>query len=268
MASYISYILKIIYPYYRDFDYNIDYNIDYNNNVIKKKQPCIDASLNKINFVNSNSNSNSNNFNDFERFYGSEHFYSSNYFTFYKLYIFIDDDVPCDIKKMYEKKAHTNNMLVDSYLENYNDKNSSDFCYDSGFDLFCPQKYTINIGETFMLDHKIKCCMKVCSQNSDVEHYVGYYLYCRSSTGSKTPLRLANSVGIIDSGYRGNIKACFDCVYSQKFDSGFILEMGNRYTQICPPNLGYPTKVYIVDKIEDLGSNTIRQSGGFGSSGE
>ena len=35
---------------------------------------------------------------------------------------------------------------------------------------------------------------------------IGYYLYPRSSI-SKTPLILANSVGIIDSGYRGNIKA-------------------------------------------------------------
>ena len=41
-------------------------------------------------------------------------------------------------------------------------------------------------------------------------YYVSYYLYPRSSVSTKTPLRLANSVGIIDSGYRGNIKAVFD----------------------------------------------------------
>ena len=41
----------------------------------------------------------------------------------------------------------------------------------------------------------------------------GYYSYPRSSI-SKTPLLLANNVGIIDSGYRGNIKVAFDN-YSQ-----------------------------------------------------
>ena len=37
----------------------------------------------------------------------------------------------------------------------------------------------------------------------------GFYIYPRSSI-SKTPFRLANNVGIIDSGYRGNLGACFD----------------------------------------------------------
>ena len=58
--------------------------------------------------------------------------------------------------------------------------------------------------------------MKVCVNG--IEHYVGYYLYSRSSTGSKTPLRLSNSVGIIDSGYRGNIKACFDNINNSDFE--------------------------------------------------
>ena len=36
-----------------------------------------------------------------------------------------------------------------------------------------------------------------------------FYVYPRSSI-SKTPLRMANSVGIIDSGYRGNLKFAVD----------------------------------------------------------
>ena len=37
----------------------------------------------------------------------------------------------------------------------------------------------------------------------------GFYLHPRSSI-SKTKLRLANSTGIIDAGYRGHIMAMFD----------------------------------------------------------
>ena len=238
-----------------------DYNdgINYYSNVIFKETPCCDPSLNNVSNNNRNGNRNLNgNVN------GNV---NNNYFKFYKLYIYIDESVDNNIKQLYQNKAIENNMLVDSYLEAYNNIDASHFCYDAGFDLFCPESLSV-YGESFMLDHKIKCCMKVYSQNNVIEHNVGYYLYCRSSTGSKTPLRLANSVGIIDSGYRGNIKACFDYNYSTKFENGFKLEAGDRYTQICPPNLEYPMKVYIVKNIDDLGNNTLRQSGGFGSTGK
>ena len=235
------------YPFHLYFK-NYDDTLNYYYN-INKQNPCIDASLNKISYFDTN-----------------------HVFKFYKLYIYIDPSVSDNIKKRYEQKAFDNNMLVDSYLESYNNINASAFCYDAGFDLFCPDDLNITTNDdVIMLDHKIKCCMKVCSQDTNIEHFVGYYLYCRSSTGLKTPLRLANSVGIIDSGYRGNIKACFDYKYNNLqnpyLQNPFKLEAGSRYTQICPPNLEHPMKVYIVYDIEDLGNSTLRQSNGFGSSG-
>lgn len=210
--------------------------------------PCIDASLNK-NILSTSSLLSQ----------------DSNSFKFYKLYIYIDNYVDENIKNMYKENASKNNLLVDSYLEFYNNEDAQDFCYDAGFDLFCPRDYIVRTRSqcSFMLDHQIKCCMKVCSQNNYIEHYVGYYLYCRSSTATKTPLRLANSVGIIDSGYRGNIKACFD----NNSNEDFTINYSHRYVQICPPNLEHPMKVYIVDNLEDLGKSTYRNIGGFGSSG-
>ena len=101
------------------------------------------------------------------------------------------------------------------------------------------------------------------------DNYVSYYLYPRSSTGTKTPLRLANSVGIIDSGYRGNIKAAFD-INSTYFNKNqeFKIESNMRFVQITPPDLSnYPMKVIIVDDISHLGSSTLRGNSGFGSSG-
>ena len=85
-------------------------------------------------------------------------------------------------------------------------------------------------------------------------------MYPRSSI-SKTQLRLANSTGIIDAGYRGNLMAMFDVEESHtgtKFD---------RYIQICAPSL-VPIIVEIVDSLEDLGEETERGTGGFGSTGK
>jgi len=89
---------------------------------------------------------------------------------------------------------------------------------------------------------------------------VGYFLYPRSSTGTKTPLRLANSIGIIDSGYRGNYIAAFDNIRSESFK----VERLQRLVQICPPNLTYPLRVELVDELEQ----TARGAGGFGSTGK
>jgi dUTP pyrophosphatase len=91
---------------------------------------------------------------------------------------------------------------------------------------------------------------------------VGYYLYARSSTGSKTPLRLANHVGIMDSGYRGDVMGVFD----NRRNEAYEVSSGQRLLQICPPDISYPTYVIIVNNLNDLGT-TSRGSNGFGSSG-
>ena len=192
---------------------------------------------------------------------------------YYKLYIYINPDVDSKIVDLYKNDAHKKNKLVDSYLEAKNNENSGseDFCFDAGFDLYNTESIVSKSCQSIIVDYKIQCAMKVCING--IERYVGYYLYCRSSTGSKTPLRLSNSVGIIDSGYRGNIKACFDNNNINNSDiivgsNDFVLKHGERYTQLCPPNLEYPMKVVIVDNISDLGKETIRGYGGFGSSGQ
>ena len=190
---------------------------------------------------------------------------------YYKLYIYVHDaetDENSVLKTMYEDSSKKHNASVDSYLQ-YNlltevekedeaEENKFVNCYDSGFDLFCPENIEwqdFNIS-SYMLDHKISCAMTYKGK------FVGYYLYMRSSTPVKTPLRLANNVGIIDSGYRGAIKAYFDIK-----GSNFNFVKGHRYMQICPPNIGLPMKVVIVDAISVLGVNNARASGGYGSTG-
>tara|TARA_Y100000768_G_scaffold388267_1_gene383160 strand:+ start:27100 stop:27711 length:612 start_codon:yes stop_codon:yes gene_type:complete len=86
----------------------------------------------------------------------------------------------------------------------------------------------------------------------------GYYLYPRSSL-SKTPLRLANSVGIIDSSYRGEIMAAVDNISKEDFE----IKQGERLFQLCSPTLE-PLNYIITDKLSD----TARGEGGFGSTGK
>jgi dUTP pyrophosphatase len=76
---------------------------------------------------------------------------------------------------------------------------------------------------------------------------------------------LANSIGIIDAGYRGNYIAAFDNIRPQ----AFTVEKGQRLVQICPPNLTYPLRVELVDDLDFASAmQTERGAGGFGSTGK
>ena len=120
---------------------------------------------------------------------------------------------------------------------------------DSGLDLFFPEEINIGPRETKLINLHIKCEALVGDRN------VSYYLYPRSSI-SKTPLRMSNSVGIIDAGYRGNLMVSLDNIS----DETFLIEKGQRLFQICSPTLDSIT-MELTDRLSD----TSRGEGGFGS---
>ena len=124
------------------------------------------------------------------------------------------------------------------------------FC-PSGLDLYCPQDIVVKPGETVKIDLKIQC------EAFNKIGNVSYYLYPRSSI-VKTPLRLSNSVGIIDAGYRGNIMAFVDNIKTYEY----TIETGQRLFQICSGDLS-PLTFKVVDSLSD----TSRGTGGFGSTG-
>ena len=157
--------------------------------------------------------------------------------------------------------ADSHNLMVKKYL-GFDNGIEGDGCYDSGFDLICPDQVDIMEQLNIMIDHKIVCAMKYKNK------FVSYYLYSRSSTPIKTPLRLANSVGIIDSGYRGHIKAYFDVVMNFDLNRNiqFNVNSGARYVQLCPSCIDKPMMVVLVDDISMFGK-TNRSDNGFGSSG-
>ena len=122
---------------------------------------------------------------------------------------------------------------------------------DAGLDLFVVEKQTIEEGKTGLINLGISC---------ETMEKRPYLLMPRSSI-SKTPLMLANSVGIIDSGYRGEIIGAFRNLSS----SNYTIEKHSRLLQICAPDLR-PIHVELVD--EPFFNTTERGSGGFGSTGK
>jgi dUTPase len=176
----------------------------------------------------------------------------------YELLIFITKSEDKEMIYKYQQKIESNNFQ------------------DSGFDIFIPNdgsyylansqnKMTTIDGARF-LNLGIKCCM--IKKGAPC----GFYLYPRSSI-SKTKMRLANSVGIIDAGYRGELIAAVDTIgiygsndihHIWKETLGGIRKY-DRYFQICAPDLS-SFSVRIVANEDELGK-TERGSCAFGSSG-
>ena len=130
---------------------------------------------------------------------------------------------------------------------------------DAGFDLFVPNMYYINPKSfSTKINYGINCSMSFNGKPT------AYYLYPRSSMGSKTPLRLSNSVGIIDAGHRGNIIGVVDNLSKNCYEIN--KDHYDRLMQICGPNIMYPIYPVIVKTIEELGI-TSRGANGLGSTG-
>ena len=186
---------------------------------------------------------------------------------FMHLKIFVDSEDP-ELRDIYMNAAATHNQKImqDPHF------------FDAGFDLFLPQNMHFYIpgrmeSNVNKVDFKTKCSAKICILDRDdatnKEYNTGFYTHPRSSL-SKTPLRLANSTGIIDAGYRGNLIGMFDCIFSNEaagmINSDFCAAKSTRLLQICAPSL-MPIFVEIVDSVEALGPSTSRGAGGFGSTG-
>jgi dUTP pyrophosphatase len=171
-----------------------------------------------------------------------------------------------EIVKTYNEKVKAHNKKV----------HESQYA-DSGFDLIIPFDYSQHengysdnriISVTFRAPLAVKCSMLRFDLTRQNLVPCGYYLYPRSSI-VKTPFRLSNSVGIIDSGYRGEIMAVVDNIDSENNDMKTCIlrymSPMTRMFQICSPTLE-PFLVEVVDSEEELGF-TERGNGGFGSTG-
>ena len=120
---------------------------------------------------------------------------------------------------------------------------------DAGLDLYVLDDTVIFTGETKLIK------LGICCEPSDGK---AYYLFPRSSI-SKTPLRMSNSIGLIDGGYRGEIMASCDNI--KDFD--FTIEKGQRLFQLVAVDSS-PISYEVVKELTE----TTRGDGGFGSTGK
>ena len=119
---------------------------------------------------------------------------------------------------------------------------------DAGLDLYVLDEVQFEVGETKAIKLGISC---------EPEDGKAYYLFPRSSI-SKTPLRMANSIGLIDGGYRGEIMAVCDNIKKESYK----VEKGQRLFQLVASDSS-PIKYELVEELE----LTTRGTGGFGSTG-
>jgi dUTPase len=156
------------------------------------------------------------------------------------LYLYVPDN---NLRNIYHEAAYKQNMTIEQNAYS-----------DSGFDLFLPQDYSVEQG-VCKIDYEVRGAMY---ENGIPK---AFCIYPRSSI-YKTPLRMTNSVGIIDSGYRGDLIGAFDC---GTYSSQYVVLKQDKLVQICAPGL-VPIIVELVESLEELGE-TARGEGGFGSTG-
>ena len=175
------------------------------------------------------------------------------------------------LREEYEKRVAAHNTRL-------NDSSHP----DSGFDILQPSERILYRENE--LNNKIPLGVMAAAYDIESGKPLAYYLFPRSSI-SRSNMRMSNSVGIIDSGYRGELIAAVDLVGAAcrraidgaagrrahdacsraDVENGVHIQVNDRYFQICMGDLK-PFYVELVDTLGDLGI-TQRGGGGFGSTG-
>ena len=151
----------------------------------------------------------------------------------------------------YQQIKYQLNILANDNVINYYKQFELNHLGDSGIDLYNDSNIEVEPFKVGTVNFNIKCEMIDLETNT----FSSYYLVPRSSI-SKTYFQLANSVGIIDAGYRGEIMAK---IRNFNPTNNEILLSGT-YFQIVSPDLK-PIKINLVSSL----SSTTRGNDGFGS---
>lgn len=149
-------------------------------------------------------------------------------------------------------------IKIDESTESLNEYYKSDkyktYEGDSGLDLVIPSEVVCKSKKVTFINHKVAC--EMIEEKLFNKKNVPFLLVPRSSL-SKTPLIMANSIGIIDRGYRGNLIAA---VYNTS-NKDYVIYNHTRLFQVVHPSL-CEFKKEIVKKL----SKSERGDKGYGSS--
>jgi dUTP pyrophosphatase len=125
---------------------------------------------------------------------------------------------------------------------------------NAGFDVHCASDVAVGDKKPVLLPLGVRARLIRESDETDCH----YWLLPRSSI-FKAGFIMANSVGVIDASYRGELKAPV-----VSLDGEVFARAGERYFQIVAPDMGWIRRVDIVGSLPD----TVRGAGGFGSTGK
>jgi dUTP pyrophosphatase len=125
---------------------------------------------------------------------------------------------------------------------------------DAGLDLKAKNHYTLLRGVRTLVATGVRVKIP--------PHHVGL-LFPRSSL-SKSGIVMTNSVGVIDSDYRGEVMASL--MYNGSMEMVEI-QAGERVVQLVVVPIAIPLLEYS-DESEEQWNNTVRGTGGFGSTGK
>jgi len=126
---------------------------------------------------------------------------------------------------------------------------------DAGLDLRAAESKLIRSATPTLIDTGVSVQIP--------KNHVGL-VFSRSGL-AKHGITLTNSVGVIDSDYRGNIKVSLICNVDN--DRDIFINRGERIAQLVILPIVLP-EVQIVDEDDEEWLNTARGTGGFGSTGK
>ena len=133
--------------------------------------------------------------------------------------------------------------------------------YSAGYDIECAEDTVVPKFVPGTKPTLIPTGVKAYMQDDEV-----LYLYNRSSNPLKYGLILSNSVGIIDTQYRGEVKGIFHCITHKEnnfFRNSHVIHKGDKIMQIEMS----PIYDFDLEQVETL-SETERGANGFGSTGK
>ena len=139
---------------------------------------------------------------------------------------------------------------------------------NAGVDLYVVDDYDwkaliTNVKPTLL---NLGCSARLLRVDGNGHEEEVHYWLCPRSSIIKTGLMMANSQGVIDRSYRGELKAPVWVVSPLVFSGFFTANnefKGSRFFQIVAPDMGWIREVRIVDSLNE----TSRGAGGFGSTG-
>jgi dUTP pyrophosphatase len=84
----------------------------------------------------------------------------------------------------------------------------------------------------------------------------------RSGLAAKNGLTVLNAVGTVDADYRGEIKV----ILINHSDTTFVVKHGDRIAQAVIAEVVSKTVINLM-QVDEISTDTVRSSGGFGSTG-